>query len=150
MLPMPNRPLTELMIASPGSTSGPPSSAPRSTCASRPTPLEELVEAAGAPRRRSDSSESLPQWVVAALWEHRLLGQLLESAAGREALTAGRLQAYAAWRIGEARRRAAWSGQFQDETAPAAIAMLLIAQAWFVASRGVTGEPSRAGSCWPG
>jgi hypothetical protein len=55
-------------------------------------------------------------------------------------LSAGRLQAYAAWKIGEARRWVAWAWPSVDETVPEAVAMLLIAQAWFVAACSAGGE----------
>jgi tetratricopeptide (TPR) repeat protein len=144
-LPMPNRPLTELMVGLAGIDSWTAEHGVVLDLRESAEAAEELVEANRRAHDASDWSESLPQRVTAGLWEYELLTLLLASPAGREALTAGRVQAYAAWRIGEARRWVAWTWQYLEETSSAAVALLLIAQAWFLASRGVAGEhvPSR-------
>jgi hypothetical protein len=139
LLPMPNRPVTDLMIALSGVDAwtaglGAPLELRKHTAGA-----EELVEANRRLHDGSDRGDWLAQRVVAALAEYRLLALLLRSRAGRRVLSAGRLQAYAAWRIGEARRWVAWTCRSVDGTAPGALAMLLIAQAWFVASRGAGG-----------
>ena len=100
--------------------------------------VELLLEASSEMIERSDWDTAAAPTVFALIRTYELLGTLCDSPSGRSALQTADLRECATWQIATARSAAAWIWHRLEDVAPAAAAMVLIAQAFFVASHGRT------------
>ena len=96
--------------------------------------VDELLEEQRAATQESEWESALAPLFVAVIRSYELLSILCDSEKGRGVLQSDELRNFACWQISDCRNGAAWSWQHLEEATPAAVAMLFVAQAFFVAS----------------